>query len=122
VRAGVRLSLDQQAQGLDRSAPFHRWSQVGTQLLQKAATQNELLPHVNPAQSAHTLVGAFAGIQAMSQAITNYQDLPTQVTTLLQHTLPSITTPPVLATLSNTPQRGAQLHHQLAAAQIASTA
>ncbi|NEB06831.1 ScbR family autoregulator-binding transcription factor, partial [Streptomyces sp. SID13726] len=33
VRAGVRLSMDQLAQGLDRSGPFLRWEEFGTTLL-----------------------------------------------------------------------------------------
>ncbi|MBK3582075.1 TetR/AcrR family transcriptional regulator, partial [Streptomyces sp. MBT65] len=89
VRAGVRLTLDQRADGLDRTAPFHHWTTIVTNLLTQAQQQGELLPHVNPQETAHILVGAFAGIQAMSQATTNYQNLPTTITTLLQHTLPT---------------------------------
>ncbi|MCT9011814.1 ScbR family autoregulator-binding transcription factor [Streptomyces sp. NPDC054766] len=113
VRAGVRLSLDQQAQGLDRSGPFHAWSQLGTHLLQQAKNQGELLPHVTPAETADVLVGAFAGVQAMSQAQTNYQDLPTRVSALLRHILPSITIPTILTTIDLTPTRGATIHNQL---------
>ncbi|MFD6994261.1 ScbR family autoregulator-binding transcription factor [Streptomyces sp. NPDC059943] len=113
VRAGVRLALDQQALGLDRSGPFLRWSQVGTELLDKAQTQGELLPHVVPAETSDVLVGAFAGIQAMSQATSNYQDLPYRAATLLRHILPSIAVPPVLAALDITENRGACVHKAL---------
>lgn len=113
VRAGVRLALDQQAQGLDRSAPFHRWSNVGTTLLQQAQAQGELMPHIVPAETADVLVGSFAGIQAMSQALTNYQDLPHRVTTLLRHTLPSIVVPSVLAAVDITESRGPHVHNEL---------
>ncbi|MFF3247091.1 ScbR family autoregulator-binding transcription factor [Streptomyces sp. NPDC002870] len=115
VRAGVRLSLDQQAQGLDRSGPFLRWSEVGTELLHKAQAQGELMPHVVPADTADVLVGAFAGVQAMSQAVSNYQDLPRRVTALLRHVLPSAVVPSVLAAVDITESRGAfvnsTLHH-----------
>ncbi|MFJ4632874.1 ScbR family autoregulator-binding transcription factor [Streptomyces sp. NPDC088847] len=103
VRAGVRLTLDQRADGLDRTAPFHHWTTIVTNLLTQAQQQGELLPHVNPQETAQILVGAFAGIQAMSQATTNYQNLPTTITALLKHTLPTITHPATLTTLNLTP-------------------
>ncbi|MFE1250820.1 ScbR family autoregulator-binding transcription factor [Streptomyces sp. NPDC058735] len=113
VRAGVRLSLDQQAQGLDRSGPFRRWSEVGSELLEKAQAQGELLPHVRLAETADVLVGAFAGIQAMSQAVCEYQDLPGRVSSLLRHILPSVVTPSVLASVDITEDRGARVHAEL---------
>ncbi|MFJ9024887.1 ScbR family autoregulator-binding transcription factor [Streptomyces sp. NPDC102259] len=113
VRAGVRLALDQQAQGLDRSGPFLRWSDVGIALLQQAQDQGELMPHIVPAETADVLVGAFAGVQAMSQAMSNYQDLPHRVTALLRHVLPSVVVPSVLAAVDITEGRGAFVHGEL---------
>lgn len=52
----------------------------------------------------------------MSQATTNYQNLPATLTTLLQHTLPTITHPATLATLDLTPQRGHTIHTETTAA------
>ncbi|WP_164247734.1 ScbR family autoregulator-binding transcription factor [Streptomyces sp. S4.7] len=113
VRAGVRLALDQQAQGLDRSGPFLRWSQVGTDLLNKAQAQGELMPHVVPAETSDVLVGAFAGIQAMSQATSNYRDLPHRVAILLRHVLPSVVVPSVLAAVDVSENRGVSVHRAL---------
>ncbi|MER5201378.1 MULTISPECIES: ScbR family autoregulator-binding transcription factor [unclassified Streptomyces] len=113
VRAGVRLALDQQAQGLDRSGPFLRWSDVGIALLQQAQAQGELMPHIVPAETADVLVGAFAGVQAMSQAMSNYQDLPHRVTALLRHVLPSVVVPSVLAAVDITEGRGAFVDAEL---------
>ncbi|MFE7935146.1 ScbR family autoregulator-binding transcription factor [Streptomyces sp. NPDC057456] len=113
VRAGVRLALDQQAQGLDRSGPFLRWSDVGIALLGQAQAQGELMPHIVPAETADVLVGAFAGVQAMSQAMSNYQDLPHRVTALLRHVLPSVVVPSVLAAVDITEGRGAFVHGEL---------
>ncbi|MFH9010784.1 ScbR family autoregulator-binding transcription factor [Streptomyces sp. NPDC017943] len=115
VRAGVRLTLDQQAQGLDRSGPFVRWSEVGNELLEKAQAQGELLDHVNPGETADVLVGSFAGIQAMSQAVCEYQDLPGRVSSLLRHVLPSAVIPSVLASVDITEDRGARVHAELLA-------
>ncbi|MFJ5277847.1 ScbR family autoregulator-binding transcription factor [Streptomyces parvulus] len=113
VRAGVRLTMDQHAEGLDRTGPFLRWSTICRQRLEKAQAQGELLPHINPTTTADTLVAAFAGIQSMSQALSDYQDLQTRTTHLLHHLLPSITQPPILTTLDLTPQRGHHVHNEL---------
>ncbi|MFF3216032.1 ScbR family autoregulator-binding transcription factor [Streptomyces sp. NPDC002886] len=110
VRAGVRLSMDQLALGLDRSGPFVRWSEVGLELLQKAQAQGELLPHVVPAETADVIVGSFAGIQSMSQAICEYQDLVGRVSALMRHVLPSVVVPSVLASLDLSENRGATVY------------
>lgn len=113
VRAGVRLSLDHEAHGLDRGGPFLRWSTVGIDLLEKAQAQGELMPHVMPAETADVLVGAFAGVQAMSQAMSNYEDLAPRVTALLRHVLPSVVVPPVLAAVDFSQSRGALVYSEL---------
>ncbi|MFD9336918.1 ScbR family autoregulator-binding transcription factor [Streptomyces sp. NPDC060028] len=109
VRAGVRLSLEQQP-GLDRSGPFLQWADVVTALLTKAQAQGELLPHVDPAESSDVLVGAFGGVQAMSQAVSDYQNLPDKVAALLRHVLPSVTLPSVLPSLDLSEGRGAMVY------------
>lgn len=113
VRAGVRLALDQRAQGLDRSGPFTRWTDVGLELLEKAQAQGELLPHVLPAETADVLVGSFAGIQAMSETLSGYQDLPRRVSALLRHVLPSVVVPSVLAAVDITESRGQAVHTEV---------
>ncbi|KIF05711.1 gamma-butyrolactone-binding protein [Streptomyces sp. RSD-27] len=99
VRAGVRLSLDQNAVGLDRSGPFRNWVVTMQELLEKAQAQGELLPHVVPAETADVLVGAYGGVQSMSQAMTDHEDLGRRVNALLRHIVPSIAQPSVLASL-----------------------
>ncbi|MEV4969717.1 ScbR family autoregulator-binding transcription factor [Streptomyces scopuliridis] len=106
VRAGVRLSLDQQAHGLDRTGPFLNWSRVIVGLLEKAREQGELLPHVKPVETADVIVGSFAGIQAMSQALTGYRDLNSRVSAWLRHLLPNIALSSVLTSVDLTTQRG----------------
>lgn len=110
VRAGVRLSMDQLAHGLDRSGPFLRWAEVGVDLLTKAQAQGELLPHVVPSETADVIVGSFAGIQSMSQAICEYQDLVGRVSALMRHLLPSVAVPSVLASLDLSKTRGAMVY------------
>ncbi|MFE6493875.1 ScbR family autoregulator-binding transcription factor [Streptomyces sp. NPDC057748] len=106
VRAGVRLSLDQQAHDLDRSGPFLNWGEVLRGLLEKAQAQGELLPHITPQETSDVLVGSFAGVQAMSQALSNYQDLAERVCFLLRHLLPNVVLASILASVDLSPTRG----------------
>jgi AcrR family transcriptional regulator len=110
VRAGVRLTMDQLAQGLDRSGPFRSWAVPVRERLEKAQRQGELLPHVDPAETADVIVGAYAGIQSMSQALTDYADLVSRVTALLRHLLPSIVQSSVLTSLQIGESRGADVY------------
>ncbi|MEV8309127.1 ScbR family autoregulator-binding transcription factor [Streptomyces flavidovirens] len=112
VRAGVRLTMDQLAHGLDRSGPFRSWAEAIRVQLEKAQAQGELLPHVVPAETADVIVGTYAGIQSMSQAISDYQDLVVRVTVLLRHLLPSIVMPSVLASLDLSEARGATVYEE----------
>lgn len=105
VRAGVRLSLDREAQEVNRQGAFTHWGTVIRELLEQAEAQGELLPHIHVAQTADVLVGSFAGVQAMSQVLSDYQDILTRVTALLHHILPSTVLPPILATTEITPAR-----------------
>ncbi|WP_331742526.1 ScbR family autoregulator-binding transcription factor [Streptomyces sp. NBC_01006] len=110
VRAGVRLTMDQLAQGLDRSGPFVRWAEVVTVTLQKAQQQGELLPHVVPEETADVIVGTFAGVQSMSQAICDYRDLAARTSALVRHLLPSVAVSSVLASLALDESRGGAVY------------
>lgn len=107
VRAGVRLSLDQQATDLDRSGPFLRWSEVILGFFDKAKANGELLPHVVTSETAEVLVASFAGVQAMSQIVSGYQDLGPRSSTLLRHLLPNVVLSSLLATVDFSSGRGA---------------
>lgn len=117
VRAGVRLSMDPRPADLDRSAPFEIWNTVVTELLEKAQAQGELLPHVVPVETALVIVGSFGGVQAMSQAVTDYQDLNQRACELMRHVLPSVVVPSVLASLDFSLDRGEAVHREITADQ-----
>ncbi|MYT69736.1 ScbR family autoregulator-binding transcription factor (plasmid) [Streptomyces sp. cg28] len=107
VRAGVRLAMDQQATELNRGAFFKDWSVGTTDLLEAAKTQGELLPHVVPAETAELLVGAYAGVHSMSQAVSSYADLDHRTSVLLRHFLPNVVLSSVLTTIDLSVDRGA---------------
>ncbi|WP_328314686.1 TetR/AcrR family transcriptional regulator [Streptomyces sp. NBC_00442] len=110
VRASVHLTLDQQASGLDRTGPFLAWGEMMRGLLHEARQQGELLPHVVTDETADVLVGSYAGIQAMSHALSSYQDLGQRVTTLLRHILPSVVISSVLTSVDMSAERGAHVY------------
>lgn len=115
VRAGVWLALNQQAVDLDRSGPFLSWSEALTELLEAAREQGELLPHVKPAETARVIVGAFAGVQAMSQTLSNYADLGERIAELLRHVLPNVVISSVLASVALDGDRGTKVSAEIAA-------
>ncbi|WP_338673600.1 ScbR family autoregulator-binding transcription factor [Streptomyces sp. SCSIO 30461] len=112
VRAGVRLTMDQLAHGLDRSGPFRSWAVPVRERLERAQAQGELLPHVVPAETADIIVGAYAGIQSMSQALSDYQDLVVRVSALLRHLLPSIAHSSVLTATDISESRGNRVYEE----------
>ncbi|MEU5438997.1 ScbR family autoregulator-binding transcription factor [Streptomyces sp. NPDC020719] len=117
VRASVRLTLDQQAHGLDRSGPFRHWSEANAELLTVAQQRGELLPNVVISDTAELYVGAFAGLQMMSQILSDYQDLSHRHSVMQRHMMSSIAVPSVLAALDFAEDRGARISAELEAAE-----
>lgn len=105
VRASVALALDSGATGVDRAAPFKAWVDQVAEALTVAKARGEILPHVNVLDTAELFSGAFAGIQTMSQVLCDRKDLTHRVVVLLQHVLPSISTPAVLTGLDMSQER-----------------
>ena len=85
-------------------------------LLEQARDQGELLPTVQPAPTAELLVGAFAGIQLMSRALTDRADLAERISVLWGHLLPSIAVPALLTGIDWESDRGARVLATLDAA------
>ncbi|MFE9413623.1 ScbR family autoregulator-binding transcription factor [Streptomyces sp. NPDC006704] len=115
VRASVRLTLDPHAYGLDRTGPFREFGGVCRKILTAAKDQGELLPHVDIAEASDILVGSFAGVQAMSETLTNYADLSERARSLLRYLLPAAVVPSVLAALDYPVDRGAVVFAEIQA-------
>ncbi len=108
LRGSVRLTLEHGSTTLNRSSPFNGWTEVHTRVLAEGKERGEVLPHVNPADTAELIVGAYAGINTMSAVATNRQDLERRATVLYEHLMPSVAVPSVLARLDMAPGRGAR--------------
>jgi AcrR family transcriptional regulator len=68
--------------------------------------QGEVLAHIDPHEVAELFLGAWLGIQFLSEAYTNWSDLPERASTLYRYILPAIATPATLVNLDIAPDRG----------------
>ncbi|MEV8594357.1 ScbR family autoregulator-binding transcription factor [Streptomyces sp. NPDC052012] len=109
VRASVGLALDQGALGLDRTPAFGMWIDQTRRTLAEAKAGGELLPHVDPTETAEVLVASFSGVQLLSQLRCQREDLEHRVVILFHHLLPGIAVPAVLARLDISENRAAGL-------------
>jgi AcrR family transcriptional regulator len=110
LKGSVRLAVDQCAPpGVDHSGPFRQWADHLVGVLEQARAQGELLPTVEPRQTVELVVGAFAGIQLMSRALTDRSDLAERISVLWGHLLPSIAVPALLTGIDRNPDRGARV-------------
>ncbi|MFI0241867.1 ScbR family autoregulator-binding transcription factor [Streptomyces sp. NPDC016845] len=119
VSASARLSLEAQMVEVFGTGYTSAWVTVTEQLFREAKGQGELLPHVDPAESAWVFSAAWTGVQIYSQQLSGREDLEVRISSLFTHLLPSIAVPAVLSRLEFGPERGFQVAEegrQLAAA------
>ncbi|MFE2210930.1 ScbR family autoregulator-binding transcription factor [Streptomyces canus] len=119
LKGSVRLTVDQCAPpGVDHTGPFRQWSEHLLAMLQQARDQGELLPTVEPPDTADLLVGAFAGVQLMSRALHGREDLGHRISVMWAHLLPSIAVPGLLIGLDSRPDRGTRVLASVESAEL----
>ncbi|MFJ9762407.1 ScbR family autoregulator-binding transcription factor [Streptomyces erythrochromogenes] len=111
MRGSARLTLEHNGRELDRAAPYLGWIELHTELMAQARERGELLPHVDPSAAARLVVGAFAGLNVMSQTLG--LDLDREVSALYAAVMPGLVVPAVAARLDTAPGRGARALHDL---------
>ncbi|GAO10682.1 TetR/AcrR family transcriptional regulator [Streptomyces lydicamycinicus] len=121
-RGAARLAVEQGSNHLDRKQSMLSWTRFVEGLLNDARSRGEILESVVVGETAELFVGAFAGLQMMSQALTNRADLSRRLTVFFEHTLPSIAVPAILAKLNLDSERGAQLDAALQAKAVVKVA
>ncbi|MFI1620482.1 ScbR family autoregulator-binding transcription factor [Streptomyces lydicus] len=112
-RGAARLAVEQGSNHLDRKQSMISWTRFVEGLLNEARARGEILESIVVRDTAELFVGAFAGLQMMSHAMTNQADLSHRLTVFFEHTLPSIAVPAVLAKLNLDPERGEKLEAAL---------
>ncbi|MEU5237370.1 ScbR family autoregulator-binding transcription factor [Streptomyces lydicus] len=112
-RGAARLAVEQGSNHLDRKQSMISWTRFVEGLLNEARARGEILESIVVRDTAELFVGAFAGLQMMSHAMTDQADLSHRLTVFFEHTLPSIAVPAVLAKLNLDPERGEKLEAAL---------
>ncbi|OLZ66503.1 TetR family transcriptional regulator [Streptomyces amritsarensis] len=109
MRGSARLTLEHNGRELDRAAPYLGWIDLHTALMAEAKERGELHPHVDPSAAARLVVGAFAGLNVMSQTLG--LDLDREVSALYASVMPGLVVPAVAERLDTAPGRGARALH-----------
>lgn len=107
LSASIRLSVDPKARSLFGTR-WPDWIAMSTELLTEAKARGELHFHVVPEQLARLAVGAWTGVQLVSETIPD-RDLAEEVSALFALLLPSVVPPEVLAKLDISPHRAERL-------------
>ncbi|MFG2296211.1 ScbR family autoregulator-binding transcription factor [Streptomyces sp. NPDC048603] len=119
LSAGARLSLGPEIREIFGGGSIPGWIDIATRLLVEAKAQGELLPHVDPAETAWVVSACWTGAQVYSQTLSDRADLEYRVAGVYQHIYPSIATPAVLARLDMAADRGARVAAEVEAAKAA---
>ncbi|HJQ48147.1 MAG TPA: ScbR family autoregulator-binding transcription factor [Amycolatopsis sp.] len=90
VRAGVRLTLETGTFDTAMPDPYEEWIAATTELLHRAAHAGDLRPMVRPETLARYVVGAFTGVQVLSQVLTGRGDLPERILEMWELLLPAL--------------------------------
>ncbi|MFC9930858.1 ScbR family autoregulator-binding transcription factor [Streptomyces sp. NPDC127190] len=106
--AAVRLAADLQGQDEADSA-WPGWAGATRTFLTEAKERGEVLPHVVPEETAQVFLGAWIGVQFVSQAVAGWADLNSRMSALFNHLLPAVAAPAVLIRLDTAPDRGARV-------------
>ncbi|MEW2262882.1 ScbR family autoregulator-binding transcription factor [Streptomyces sp. NPDC047853] len=103
LRASVRLTIEQSSFTRPGVTPYQQSADAILGLLEVAAEQGELLPGADLEEVTQFIVGAFTGVQLMSQVYSRRRDLMQRVRTMWRLVLPGVATPGVLARLRVAP-------------------
>ncbi|MFG3496021.1 ScbR family autoregulator-binding transcription factor [Streptomyces sp. NPDC047928] len=113
VQGGIRLSIEHGLDEACRRKPFAAWLDHDRQALVDAKAHGELQPHVEPADVAMLFVGAFSGVQLLSEVMAGRVDLERRISIMLQYVMPSLAVPSILAKLDLGADRGARVLREL---------
>jgi AcrR family transcriptional regulator len=108
LSAAVSLSTDPSARRLFGTR-WPDWVEVGREALTDAKDRGELHPHIDPEVAARLFVGAWTGVQLVTDSLTGQRDLVSEISELFQLMLPNMVVPGVLAKLDTSPHRAERL-------------
>ncbi|MFJ9889808.1 ScbR family autoregulator-binding transcription factor [Streptomyces sp. NPDC091287] len=107
LSASIRLSVDIKARDMFGTR-WPVWTEMGNEILTEAKDRGELLPHVDPCETARLFVGAWTGVHLLTEVLPD-GDLSKEVSGLLALVLPNVACAGVLAKLDTSPYRAERL-------------
>ncbi|MEU6807613.1 ScbR family autoregulator-binding transcription factor [Streptomyces sp. NPDC046831] len=108
LQGSIRLAVDQ-VHEINRRVPYQAWIDVHTRILAEAQERGELLPGVDVNDAAQMIVGAFSGVQLMSEVMSDRSDLEERIAILYRGLARALATPETLEQLDITTDRGKRL-------------
>ncbi|MHC0432264.1 ScbR family autoregulator-binding transcription factor [Streptomyces sp. O3] len=102
LRASVRLTTEQTSFNSSPRTAYEQSTETILAVLLEAEKRDEILPGVDVHEVASTIVGSFTGLQIMSQAHSNREDLPERVGVFWRFLLPGVATPGLISRLRTT--------------------
>ncbi|WP_170159942.1 ScbR family autoregulator-binding transcription factor [Frondihabitans australicus] len=90
VAAGVKLITEEIVAALDIVEPYEEWDSIYTGLLERAIVEGDLRPDIDCAALSHYIIGAYTGVQQVSNSLTQRADLPQRVAEMWRFLLPGV--------------------------------
>ncbi|OIJ94464.1 TetR family transcriptional regulator [Streptomyces sp. MUSC 14] len=103
LRASVRLAVEKTSFPRPVHTPYEQSSATIRELLEQAGKHGEILPGLDLNEVSAVIVGAFTGMQVMSEVYTDREDLPERVTAMWRLLLPGLVAPGMIGHLRVTP-------------------
>lgn len=96
VAAGVKLTTEELVAQLEIQAPYATWTDLYVHLFQRAIDDGELRADLDALKLARFVVGAFTGVQLVSNSLNGRVDLFDRVREMWELLLPGISSPDCL--------------------------
>ncbi|WP_373418879.1 ScbR family autoregulator-binding transcription factor [Rhodococcus opacus] len=90
VRAGIRITLELSADDRGPAGPYLDWIAACQTLAARAVDEGDLVDTIDPPTFARFVIGAFTGVQTVSQVLTHRVDLEQRVDEMWGFLLPGI--------------------------------
>ncbi|NKT45845.1 TetR family transcriptional regulator [Rhodococcus hoagii] len=92
VRAGIRLTLEMSAEGGPQT-PYEDWVDACELVARAGIEEGDIVDTVVPEELGRFIVGAFTGVQMVSNVLTGREDLYERIDQMLSFLLPGIMAP-----------------------------
>ena len=90
VRAGIRITLELSGDDRGPAGPYLDWIAACRALAARAVAEGDLLADIDPPTLARFVIGAFTGVQTVSQILAHRTDLEQRVDDMWMFLLPWI--------------------------------